>query len=246
MKYIKLKDVSVDFPIFSAKGRSLKSDFINIATGGKLLKSSTGNVTVSALNNINLELKSGDRLGIIGHNGAGKSTMLKLLTGVYSPTSGSYQRQGEVYSLTDISLGIEPEATGIENIVLRSALLGITKKEVYKNLENIVEFAELGDFINMPVRTYSTGMHLRLAFSVSTMVSPDILIMDEWLSVGDENFKHKAEVRLRELMGKASILVLASHSKELIMKTCNRVIWLEHGTIKDEGTPEEICNKYFS
>lgn len=153
--------------------------------------------------------------------------------------------QGQVGSLIDISLGINHEATGCENIYLRAALLGLSKKEILVKLDEIIEFSELGDFIDMPVRTYSNGMLLRLAFSVSTVMRPEILLMDEWLSVGDEDFKYKAEARIAELLEFTKILVIASHSRDLIMKTCNRVLYLEHGVIKMDGPPEDVCKAYF-
>lgn len=152
---------------------------------------------------------------------------------------------GKVGSLIDISLGIDGEATGIENIYLRSALLGIPRDVVDREMENLIAFTELGDFINMPVRTYSSGMHLRLAFAVSTMITPDVLLMDEWLSVGDQSFQQKAETRLNQLIARSNILVIATHSRQLIEKCCNRVIWLEHGNIKMDGSPSDICPKYF-
>jgi lipopolysaccharide transport system ATP-binding protein len=147
--------------------------------------------------------------------------------------------------LIDISLGINPEATGRENVFVRGRLLGLTKKEIAERYEEIIDFAELGDFMEMPVRTYSSGMHLRLAFAVSTVVRPEILLMDEWLSVGDENFKHKAESRLTEMVDATKILVIASHSRELIEKVCNRVIWLEHGQVKMDGPVAEVLPAYF-
>lgn len=147
--------------------------------------------------------------------------------------------------MIDISLGTDPEATGRENIYLRGALLGMTKSEINRSVNEIIEFSELGNFIDMPLRTYSTGMHLRLAFSVSTIVCPEILLMDEWLSVGDEGFKQKAEKRLSELVQATNILVVASHSKQLILNTCNRVIWLEHGQIRMDGDAQEVCTAYF-
>ena len=169
-----------------------------------------------------------------------------MLGRVYEPTYGSACIRGTIGSLISISLGIDQEATGIENIFLRAALLGIPKSQVYKDLDSIIEFSELGDFIEMPVRTYSTGMHMRLAFAVSTMIRPDILLMDEWLSVGDKGFQSKAEARLNNLIENSSILVLASHSRSLIERCCTKVIWLEHGAIKRIGAPKEICQEYFN
>lgn len=246
MGYIKLQNVSVDIPIFNSQTRSLKKAILGVATGGKIGTSLNGGTVVRSLDSINLEINSRERVGIIGHNGAGKSTLLRVLGKVYSPTEGVATVIGKIGSLIDISLGIDGEATGIENIYLRAALLGIPKKEVDVNLEDLIEFTELGDFIEMPVRTYSTGMHLRLAFAVSTMISPDILLMDEWLSVGDQNFQTKAETRLNRLIERSNILILASHSRALIERCCTRVIWLEHGSIKMDGDTKEVCENYFS
>jgi lipopolysaccharide transport system ATP-binding protein len=245
MAQIKFDDVSIEIPIFNATGRSLTSKILEVATGGKLDADPNGRVLVRALSNISFELNHGDRVGLVGHNGAGKSTMLRALSGVYAPSKGTATISGEIGSLIDISLGINPEATGRENVFVRGQLLGLTKKEIAERYDEIVEFAELGDFMEMPVRTYSSGMHLRLAFAVSTVVRPEILLMDEWLSVGDENFKHKAEARLTEMVDATKILAIASHSRELIEKVCNRVIWLEHGQIKMDGSVAEVLPAYF-
>ena len=245
MAHISLINVGLDIPIFNPGARSLKKKLIKGITGGSLHQSDQGPVVVRALQNINLEFKHGDRVGLLGHNGAGKSTLLRVLSGVYKPTSGQVTINGQVASLIDVSLGIDSEATGRENIFIRAALLGLRKKQINEQLEEIIEFSELGDFIDMPVRTYSSGMHLRLAFSVSTVIRPEILIMDEWLSVGDENFKHKAESRMQKLLESTSILIIASHSKELLLKTCNRIILLDHGLVKTDSDPLAVCNEYF-
>ena len=246
MAYIKFNNVSIDIPVFNANSRSLKNKIIRIASIGKLGNDTSGHIIVKALKNLNFELKKGDKLGLIGSNGAGKSTLLRAISGVYPPTKGKAIIQGNVSSLIDISLGIDPEATGRENIFLRGALLGIMKEEMKEMIDEIIEFSDLNEFIDMPVRTYSSGMHLRLAFSVSTVIKPEVLIMDEWLSVGDENFKNKADARLAKLVNSTDVLVIASHSSELIKKNCNRVIWLEDGAIKMDGNPSEICTKYFN
>jgi lipopolysaccharide transport system ATP-binding protein len=245
MAQIQFIQAGVEIPIFNASGRSLKTHLLQMATGGKLSAVQSGHVVVRALQDLNFTLSDGDRVGLVGHNGAGKSTLLRVLSGVYHPTHGRVLSQGHVASLIDVSLGIDHEATGRENIFLRGALLGLSKTEVIYKLDEIIEFSELGDFIDMPVRTYSSGMHLRLAFSVSTVIRPEILLMDEWLSVGDESFKYKAEARLAELVQATKILVIASHSRDLIMKTCNRVMWLEHGSIKMDGAPDVVCQYYF-
>ncbi|HHW4678877.1 MAG TPA: ABC transporter ATP-binding protein [Xylella sp.] len=245
MALITFENVCVDFPIYNASSRSLKKQLIQVVTGGQLRQEESGRVVVSVLKGLNFTLQDGARVGLIGHNGAGKSTLLRLLNGVYFPSSGKASIEGTRGSLIDISLGTNPEATGRENIYLRGALLGMTKKQINRTLNEIIEFSELGDFINMLLRTYSTGMHLRLAFSVSTIMRPQILLMDEWLSVGDEGFKQKAEKRMSELVQATNILVVASHSKEMILNTCNRVIWLEHGQIRMDGNTHEICDAYF-
>lgn len=245
MGHILLNNVSVDIPIFNSQGRSLKKTIMGMATGGRIGLTESGRTVVRSLDHLNLEIKSHERVGLIGHNGAGKSTLLRVLSSVYEPTEGVAKIKGSIGSLIDISLGIDLEATGLENIYLRSALLGIPKKNVDKELNSLVEFIELGDFINMPVRTYSTGMHMRLAFAVSTMISPDILLMDEWLSVGDQSFQEKAENRLNRLIERTNILVIATHSRRLIERCCTRVLWLEHGRLKMDGSPEQVCPLYF-
>jgi lipopolysaccharide transport system ATP-binding protein len=245
MAQITFKNVSIEFPIFNATGRSLTSSILKVATGGRLDSDPNGRILVKALSDISFELNEGDKVALLGHNGAGKSTMLRALARVYSPTNGKAEIVGEVGSLIDISLGINPEATGRENVFIRGQLLGLTKQEVAMKFDQIVEFAELGDFMEMPVRTYSSGMHLRLAFAVSTVVRPEILLMDEWLSVGDADFQHKVEARLRELVSETKILVIATHSKELVESVCNRAIWLEHGEIKMDGSAQEVVSAYF-
>ena len=245
MTKIQLSNVSIDIPVYNSQGRSLKKTMMGIATGGRIGLTEKGGTIIRSLDHVTLEIKANERVGLIGHNGAGKSTLLRVLSGVYSPSSGTASITGKVGSLIDISLGIDSEATGLENIYLRAALLGISKKKIDRELVNIIEFSELGAFIRMPVRTYSSGMHLRLAFAVSTMIEPEILLMDEWLSVGDNKFQQKAEKRLSALVDRSNILVIASHSRELITKCCTRVLWLEHGKILRDGPPNEVCQEYF-
>jgi len=245
MAQINLRNVSIEFPIYNATGRSLTSSILKVATGGKLDADPNGRVLVKALTDVSFSLREGDKVALLGHNGAGKSTMLRALGRVYSPTKGSAEIVGEIGSLIDISLGINPEATGRENVYIRGQLLGLTKQEISDKYAEIVEFAELGDFMEMPVRTYSSGMHLRLAFAVSTIVRPEILLMDEWLSVGDAGFQNKAEARLRNLVSGTKILVIATHSRELVEAVCNRAIWLEHGQVKMDGPVSEVVPSYF-
>jgi lipopolysaccharide transport system ATP-binding protein len=218
---------------------------VSAATGGVLTAQRGGHISIEALKNLDLEISAGDRLGIMGHNGSGKSTLLRLLSGIYEPSSGKIERSGSISSLVDISLGINAESTGRENIFLRGKLMGLSKKEIDEKIDEIIEFSELGDYINLPVRIYSSGMLLRLAFSVSTSITADILIMDEWLSVGDGAFAERASNRLRELVDSSEILVIASHTRSLIEETCNKVVWLEHGVIKKVGPVAEIVPEYF-
>ena len=245
MASIEFNNVCVDFPIYNANSRSLKNKLAQVATGGQLGTNEQGVIVVRALEDLTFTLKDGDRVGLLGHNGAGKSTLLRLLSGVYWPSSGSATVTGKVGSLIDISLGIDPEITGRQNAYLRGGLLGISKTEIGEQMDGIIEFSELGSFIDMPMRTYSSGMHLRLAFAVSTILRPEILLMDEWLSVGDESFRHKAEKRMSKLVQSTNILVIATHSRAVVQQTCNRVIWLEHGKIKMDANPEAVIPLYF-
>jgi lipopolysaccharide transport system ATP-binding protein len=245
MAYITLEKASVVLPIFNSSARSITNTLVSAATGGALTAQKGGHLSIEALKNIDLEIVAGDRIGIIGHNGSGKSTLLRLLSGVYEPSSGKIKRSGTVSSLVDISLGINGENTGRENIFLRGKLMGLTKKEIDQKIDEIIEFSELGDYINLPVRVYSSGMLLRLAFSVSTSITADILIMDEWLSVGDGAFAERSSERLRNLVDESEILVIASHTRELLEETCNKIVWLEHGVIRKVGLAQEIIAEYF-
>lgn len=231
MSQIIMDQVSVDFPIYNATGRSLKVQLMQAATGGRMNANERGRVVVQALRNISLKLEEGDRLGVVGHNGAGKSTLLRVITGIYEPTGGWIDVKGKVTSLIDLSLGMDAEATGIENIYLRGALLGFNRRWLTSKISDIVDFAGLGDFIRMPLRTYSTGMNMRLAFSIATLVQPEILVMDEWLNVGDTEFQQKAQQRLNEIVKKSSILVIATHSPDLVSQVCNRTVRLDRGAL---------------
>jgi len=242
---IAFHDVSIHFPIFNASTRSFRKRVIQVATGGIVAPDHTGHIVVQALTNLNFRFNEGERVALFGHNGSGKTTLLGALSRIYAPTSGTAVISGSVGSLINISLGTDAESTGRENIFLRGAILGLGRDFIQKNLEEIIEFSELGDFIDLPVRTYSSGMQMRLAFAVSTMLRPEILIMDEWLSVGDKNFQAKAATRLDAMLQETRILVLATHSKDLALRHCNRAIWLEHGRIKLDGPVKEVAAAYF-
>jgi lipopolysaccharide transport system ATP-binding protein len=245
MAYISLQKASVVLPIFNSSARSITNTLVSAATGGALTAQKGGHLSIEALKNIDLEIVAGDRIGIVGHNGSGKSTLLRLLSGVYEPSSGKIRRSGTVSSLVDISLGINGENTGRENLFLRGKLMGLSKREIDQKIDEIIEFSELGEYINLPVRVYSSGMLLRLAFSVSTSITADILIMDEWLSVGDGAFAERSSQRLRNLVDESEILVIASHTRELLEETCNKIVWLEHGLIRKVGPTQEILPEYF-
>lgn len=243
--FIRLEGVGVDFPVFNAASLSLKNRVLSAMTGGRIDRQHDGHVVVRGLSDINLEIRAGDRVGLVGHNGCGKTTLLRVLSGIYYPTQGSVDVRGECVSLINIGLGIDPEATGRENILLRAAMMGMTPAEIRARMDEIHEFSGLGDFIEMPFRTYSSGMQLRLAFAVSTSIRPQILVMDEWLSTGDEDFRERAEKRMHEVVHGTEILVLASHTRDLILNNCNRVVWLEHGRIHMDGGAEEVAAAYF-
>ena len=233
---ITVSNASIDFPIFNAKNKSIKNSIINAALGGYIKHNFNTNVVmVNALKNIDLNINKGERIGLLGANGSGKTTLLRLLAGIYYPTKGDIKIEGDVSSLININLGIDAEATGRENIKFRAAMMGLTKEKINRINKDIIEFSGLGDFIDLPYRTYSSGMQMRLLFAISTSISPNILIMDEWLSVGDSEFSRRAEEKLNDLINTTDILIIASHSEELLKKICNRFIFLENGMIcKDE------------
>jgi lipopolysaccharide transport system ATP-binding protein len=241
---VKFDDVSVEFPIYSAHGRSLKRSLLQFSTGGRVGLSADHRIVVSALNNISFVAEHGERIGLVGHNGAGKSTMLRAIAGVYEPVRGMVSICGRVSSLIDVTLGMDMEATGYENIRIRSLLLGMSNAEIAARSGDIADATELGDFLSMPLRTYSTGMFLRLAFAIATSIVPDILLMDELIGAGDASFVKKAQNRLTELLGRTGILFLASHSDGIIKDYCTRVLWMEKGCIRADGRPEEVLREY--
>ncbi|TMH73025.1 MAG: ABC transporter ATP-binding protein [Betaproteobacteria bacterium] len=229
MPHISAEGVCVEFPIWNPSHRSLKNAVLRATTGGRLARESSTRVVVQALSDLSFEFARGDRIGLVGNNGSGKTTLLRVLSGIYEPVRGRLEVSGRVSSLLDLSLGMDHEATGLENIVLRGVLMGLPPVAIQAKVNEIAEFSELGDYLSMPIRTYSSGMLLRLAFAVSTSVAPEILLLDEWLSVGDAAFRDKAERRLLELIESSAIMVLASHDESLIRRFCSRMLRLEHG-----------------
>jgi lipopolysaccharide transport system ATP-binding protein len=233
MAFLKLDNCGLNLPVYGAGNRSLKQMVLSSMTGGRIAADSRKLTVVEALRGVSLEINAGDRVGLVGHNGAGKTTLLRLLAGIYEPTAGVFRSQGRITSLLDLTLGLDYEATGYENIILRGLILGSSKAQMTQLTPQIAEFSELGEYLNMPVRTYSSGMVLRLAFSIVTAVHADVLLMDEWLSVGDADFVKKAEKHMEEFVGKADILVLASHNRNIIDDLCNVIIEMEGGTVKN-------------
>jgi lipopolysaccharide transport system ATP-binding protein len=231
MAHIVARELYVDFPIYGANSRSLKKAIFRAATGGLIARDSADDVVVRALNGVSFELKDGDRVGLVGHNGSGKSTLLRVLAGAYEPMRGTVSVEGRVASMLNIWIGMDEEATGYENIFLRGVVMGFRAREIRPLIDEIVAFSELGDYIHMPMRTYSSGMAMRLAFAISTCVSADILLMDEWLSVGDHDFSEKAKARLSRVVEGARIMVLASHDESLIHANCNKIMRLSHGEL---------------
>lgn len=234
MALIEARNIDVSFPIYGGQARSFRKSLLHAATGGAIARDATDHVTVRALKGLSFSLQPGDRIGLFGHNGSGKTTLLRVLSGAYEPTSGEIRIEGRITSMLNIYLGMEQEATGYENIFIRATLLGCSRREIADLTDEICEFAELGDFINMPLRTYSSGMAMRLAFAISTSIKSEIILMDEWLSVGDQSFFEKANRRLHDMLNQAQILVVASHSEALIRQNCNKIMRLSHGEL--EGT----------
>ena len=240
MALVDLRDLTIRFPVYGADHRSLKRQ-ITGAVGGTLGRSSPSAPTlVEALHQVNLTLTPGDRLGLIGHNGAGKSTLLRTIAGVYPPDEGSILVEGKVASLLEPSLGMDPFVTGLENIRLRGLMMGLTNTQIHDRIEQIAEFTGLGPFLGLPMKTYSAGMMGRLAFAVSTAVDADILLMDEWLGVGDANFRQQAHDRLLKLFASSNIVVLASHDMSLLRDLCNKFIVLKLGSASPVMTIDDL------
>ena len=244
MASIHLNNVDVDFPLYSGASRSLKTSLLNLSSEGRIGRTVSDRMCVQALTKVSLQLNDGDRLGIIGPNGSGKTTLLRVLSSVYEPSGGQVFIEGSVASLFDVALGMDTEGTGYENITLRGMLLGLSRPEIEKKVQDIAEFTELGDYLSIPVRTYSSGMLLRLAFAVCTSVEPEILLMDEWIGVGDARFIEKARIRLDDFVHRSSILALASHSNDLIRQVCNKVVLMDQGSISAFGEVKEIIEYY--
>ncbi|MFP5595094.1 ABC transporter ATP-binding protein [Kluyvera sp. 142486] len=235
-----LKNVGLEFKLYHNKSSSVKELFSNVFKNANKIASNK----FVALNDINLHIHHGERLGIIGHNGAGKSSLLKVLCRIYTPTTGQININGMIAPLLEIGAGFNPELSGRENIYLNGTILGYSIKKIKEIESDIIKFSELEQFIDMPVKYYSTGMYMKLAFSIATAVKPDILILDELFAGGDADFIIKAQERMKSMIEDSNIMVFVSHQMELLLELCNRVIWVDHGRIIADGEPGEIINRY--
>jgi ABC-type polysaccharide/polyol phosphate transport system ATPase subunit len=226
---VELNNVFLTYPIYSVRAQSLRNTIANLAVGGTVLRDGNDIVFVRALSGISFQLYSGDRLGVIGHNGAGKSTLLKVLAGVYEADSGLVEVRGKISSMIDISLGVDTELTGRENILTMGRMRGHTIRQIQAKVPEIIEFSDLGHFIDLPMKTYSAGMSTRLVFAVATSLDPDVLLMDEWIGAGDAGFFQKAVDRLNGVLERSRVIVLASHNEGLIRNLCNKLLVLNAG-----------------
>jgi ABC-2 type transport system ATP-binding protein len=252
---IDVADIYVEFPLYGQRQRSLRNFLvpkslgggqrkISASVGGAIEAELSGKVLIKAIDGLSFSLKQGDRLGIVGHNGAGKTTLLRVLAGVYEPTRGRVSMHGNVTPMFSLSDGMDQDATGYENIWLRSAVLGFSRSAIEQHLDDIAEFSGLGDYLNMPVRTYSSGMYVRLGFAIATALDPQILIMDEMIGAGDAKFISRAEARLKQMIERTGILVVATHSAGIVKTWCNKAMLLNHGKLVHFGDVEEAMKRY--
>ena len=244
MAAISVRNVSLEYPIIDTS-QSFKRALVAKYVGGVIGQHAAERQPhITALRNINLELRDGDRIGLLGHNGAGKTTLIRLLGGVLEPTSGTVEISGSSATLVTQGLGVDSEDTGYENIKICGLYLGMKPSEIAEKTREIAEFTELGDYLNLPVKTYSTGMTVRLAFAITTAISPDIMIMDEGIGAGDARFAKKAQERVDSMINRCSVMVLASHSTGLIQQLCNRAAIMSHGEIVASGTVDDMLKEY--
>ncbi len=244
MAKIDLHSVSVEFPVYNVNARSFKKKFLRLATGGTVLEDANQHIVVRALNNISFTFNHGDRVGLIGHNGAGKSTLLRLLANIYEPNRGNITIEGHISPMLDLMQGMETELSGYDNIMIRGTLLGLSRTQIKNQIEEIAALTGLGDYLAMPIRTYSAGMVVRLAFAVSTSIQPEILLIDEIFSAGDTDFMQVAQKRMISLLDQSSIVVMANHSDEIMREFCNKGLLLEGGKVKYFGSVDQALEIY--
>jgi lipopolysaccharide transport system ATP-binding protein len=240
---IDIDHVSIDFPIYHGSSRSLKKTML-AAASGRIGQDRQQRVVVQALRDISFNLRPGDRLALVGGNGAGKTTLLRVLAGIYEPNRGHVHIEGKVSTLLDAGLGMNVDLSGRENIALRGLYNGMSKAEIDALADDVAAFAELGEFLELPVRFYSSGMVVRLAFAMATAIHPQVLLMDEWMLAGDANFLDKARARIEAFVSKAEILVLSTHVESIVLKWATRVIWLDQGRVIADGPAEEVMASY--
>jgi len=245
MAYLRLTNVDVDFPIYNTSRRLLNFNLPSSSAGGFMKRDRSNRVTVNALRGVTLTIESGTRLGLIGHNGAGKTTLLRVLAGIFHPTRGTIESEGNVSPMFDIQLGMEPDATGYENIKITGMLLGMSAREVENLVPEIEEFTELQNYLELPIRTYSAGMMMRLAFAIATAKkNAEILLLDEAIGAGDANFQEKAQTRFDKFQSQSNITVIASHSDGMIRSMCNQAALFEKGQILFVGAVDEALELY--
>lgn len=258
MLSITATNLRVEFPLYDTYQRSLRHQLglaqiasslnrgkvNNRAVGGKIDLGRAGRMVIKALNGVSFELHEGDRLGLLGHNGAGKTTLLRTIAGIYEPIDGELAIHGRVTPLFDVQLGMDLDATGIENIWLRGRMLDLNADQIRNSLDDIASFTELGDYLSMPIRTYSAGMKMRLAFAISTAITPEILVLDEMIGAGDAAFIEQANTRLKGFIEKSGILVIASHNMDILRQWCNKGMFLERGIVVAMGPLEEVIARY--
>lgn len=243
MASIDVQGVHVEFPIYHANSRSLKRTVFAVASG-RLQEDARHRIVVQALRDVTVRVGRGERLGLVGHNGAGKTTLLRLMAGIYEPAVGQVRVSGSIGALLDPNLGMNPEMTGRENIILRGLMNGLSPDTIRRLELDVQEFAELAEFLDLPLRFYSSGMVVRLGFALATAIRPEVLLMDEWFLAGDAAFMEKARIRLEDMVRGAEILVLSSHNSDVIRAWSTRVIWMDQGRVKADGAPDAVLAQY--
>jgi len=238
MAHLVFDAVTVQYPVYGVRARSLRSQLVRISTGGRIERESHGVQIVTALRDASFALTDGDRVGLVGHNGAGKSTLLRAMAGVYQPAAGRIARRGRIATVFELGAGMDRELSGYENIIRMSLLLGLDLAEIRARMADIEAFTQLGEFLSLPVRTYSTGMATRLMFAVATSTRPDILLLDEIVGTGDAAFQEQAAQRMASLISSVGIFVFASHDTAALKKYCKRFLRLEHGVVREVGADE--------
>lgn len=252
MAAIDVRNLHISFPLYHGASRSLKHSMAEAVSGWRsgpsahLARDARARIVVNVLRGIDFQLRPGDRLGLIGGNGAGKTTLLRAMAGIYEPIAGRVQIQGLLGTLLDPNLGMNIELTGRENIGLRCRFFGLARADVQDIEHNVEDFANLGDFMDMPMKTYSAGMLVRLAFGLATAITPQVLLMDEWFMAGDASFMEKAQHRLAALVERTEILVVSTHQPDIMRRWCTRVIWLDNGMIRMDGTPDGVLAAYLA